>query len=69
MQCECCNREATNEYCRLHERAYANILRKFEIWKHAADLSWEQYLNEIVKNPFTGAWAKEVAERLLNNKE
>jgi hypothetical protein len=44
-------------------------VQRFEIWKHAIDVSWEQYLNEIAKNPFTGAWAKEVAERLLKDKE
>ncbi|MCZ2855571.1 MAG: hypothetical protein O2U62_00590 [Candidatus Bathyarchaeota archaeon] len=69
MRCKCCSREARNEYCELHKKAYASVVQKFEIWKHAADVSWEQYLNEIVKNPFTGAWAKEVAERLLKDKE
>jgi hypothetical protein len=69
LRCECCSREARNEYCELHEKAYAGVVQKFEMWKHAVDVSWEQYLNEIVKNPFTGAWAKEVAERLLKDKE
>lgn len=44
-------------------------MQKFEIWKNAADVSWEQYLNELVKNPLTGVRAKEVAEHLLKNKE
>jgi len=44
-------------------------MQKFEVWKDAAGVSWEQYLNEIVENQFTGIWAKEVAEHLLKNKE
>jgi len=44
-------------------------MQKFETWKNAADVSLEQYLNELVKNSFTGIWAKEVAEHLLKDKE
>lgn len=69
MKCKVCDREARNKYCELHEKAYANIMQKFEIWKNATEVSWEQYLNELVKNPFTGTWAKEVAEHLLKDKE
>jgi hypothetical protein len=69
LKCKVCNREAQNKYCELHEKTYANIMREFGTWKNAADMSWEQYLNEIVKNEFTGIWAKEVAEQLLKEKE
>ena len=69
MKCKVCGKEAKNKYCELHEKAYTSIMEKFEIWKNAAGLSWEQYLNELVKNPFTGTWAKEVAEQLLKDKE
>lgn len=69
MKCKVCKREAQNKYCELHEKAYTNIMQKFRIWKNAADVSWEQYLNELVKNSFTGIWAKEVAEHLLKDKE
>lgn len=69
MKCEVCKRETPNRYCELHENAYGNLVQKFEVWKDAAGVSWEQYLNEIVENQFTGIWAKEVAEHLLKNKE
>lgn len=69
MKCKVCRREAQNKYCDLHEKASANIVQKFEIWKNSADMSWEQYLNELVKNPSTGIWAKEVAEQMLKEKE
>lgn len=49
----------------MHEKAYQNILQKYEGWKKALDIQWEEYLKEIVGNLFTGMWAKEVAEDLL----
>ncbi len=61
--------KSQNKYCELHEKAYANIMQKFEIWKNAAGISWEQYLNELKENSLTGVWAKEVAENLLKEKE
>jgi hypothetical protein len=44
-------------------------MQKFETWKNAAGVTWEQYLNELLKNPFTGVWAKEVARQLLKDGE
>ena len=69
MKCKVCSREARNKHCELHEKAYSNVVQKFEIWRNAAGISWEQYLNELVENPSTGIWAKEVAEHLLKDKE
>ena len=67
MKCKVCSREAQSqsEYCELHEKAYQNIRQKFEEWKKASGVEWKEYLKEITKNPFTGTWAKEVAENLL----
>lgn len=66
MKCAICNREAfENGYCELHARAYKSIMKKYEVWKKALEISWKEYLSEIVKNPFTGEWAKEVAEHLI----
>jgi hypothetical protein len=67
LKCKVCNREVNTkgDYCELHEKAYKNITRKYDEWKKALDISWESYLNEIIKNPLTGVWAKEVAQQLL----
>jgi len=66
LKCAIFNREAVeNGYCELHARAYQSILKKYEVWKKALEVSWKEYLSEIVKNPFTGEWAKEVAEHLI----
>jgi hypothetical protein len=69
LKCRVCSRgtqaHPPSEYCELHEKAHQNVRRKFEVWKKASGLEWKEYLIEIAKNPFTGAWAKEVAENLL----
>jgi len=66
LKCKVCEREAENQYCELHEKAYRNILKEYDVWKKASGVSWKQYLSEIAKNPSTGLWAREVAESLLS---
>ena len=74
MRCRICNREAQKQaqseskYCELHEKGYQNILKKFEMWRKASDIEWKKYLRDIANNPFTGIWAREVAENLLKEK-
>jgi len=69
MKCLVCDREALENYCELHEKAYQNVVQKFEDWKRATGVSWKEYLKELVENEYTGAWAKEVVEQLLSEKE
>lgn len=69
MKCEICDREAKDKYCELHERAYKSVVKKYEGWKEAMEISWKEYLNEVAKNPYTGSWAKEVAEQLIKKEE
>jgi len=58
-----------SKYCELHQKAYENIQKKFEVWKKASNIEWQDYLKEVATNPFTGSWAREVAESLLSEKE
>lgn len=69
MKCRVCSREAVEKYCELHEKAYRNIVEKYDDWRRAMDISWKEYLNEVAKNPYTGSWAKEVAEQLMKNED
>lgn len=70
MSCKICSKEALESgYCELHAKAYESIIKKYEIWKKALEISWKEYLSEIAKNPLTGEWAKEVAEHLTKNGE
>jgi len=58
-----------SEYCELHLKAYESVQKKFEVWKKASNIEWKEYLQEVAKNPFTGIWAKEVAEYILSGRE
>jgi len=69
MKCRICSREALEKYCELHEKAYRNIVQKYEDWRRAMGVSWKEYLNEIMKNQYAGSWAKEVAGQLLKNED
>lgn len=67
MKCMICDRKAEVKYCKLHERAYSNIIKKYKIWIMALEISWEKYLVEILKNNKSGLWVKEVAEQLVSS--
>ena len=69
MKCLICDREAKEKYCMLHDKAYRNVVQKFEDWKRATGISWKEYLKEVVENSYTGSWAREVIEQLLKNKD
>lgn len=70
MKCVICKREANKSgYCELHEKAHESVVKEYEAWKKALDISWKEYLSEIAENPLTGEWAKEVAEHLTESGE
>jgi hypothetical protein len=46
-------------------KAHESIVKKYDLWKKALEISWKEYLSEIAKNPLTGEWAREVAEHLI----
>jgi len=70
LKCVICNKDAgKNNYCELHTKAYESTVKKYEEWKKALGISWKEYLSEIIKNPLTGEWAKEVAEYLVKSGE
>ena len=65
-ECKACNREAKEgNYCELHAKAYESLVLNYNKWKRALGISWTYYLNEIIKNPLTGFWVKEVAQLML----
>ena len=65
MKCRICGKETVEKYCELHEKAYRNVVQKYEDWRRAMAVSWREYLNDILKNSCTGSWAREVAKRLM----
>lgn len=69
MKCKVCDKEAVGNYCEAHEIAYKNLVENYDVWKRALSVSWKEYLREVAKNEYTGSWAKEVAEKLAEDRE
>lgn len=70
MKCQICDGNVTERnYCRFHAKAYENVIKQYDQWKKAQEIPWKEYLSEIVKNPLTGEWAREVAEQLIKSGE
>ncbi len=69
--CLICDREKESEkYCKYHQKAYKNIMESFDDWQEAyGELSFSEYLQKIIENSATGTWAKEVAEKLLEDEK
>jgi hypothetical protein len=70
VECQVCGKEILGTgYCSLHDKAHRNLVEKYERWKQALGISWEDYLVEVARNPLTGVRAKEVAEALSSAKQ
>lgn len=51
--------------CRYHQLAYDKLKEAFNTWKEALGIDWRGFLEEVLKLPELGEWAREVAENLL----
>jgi hypothetical protein len=70
LKCAICDRKShQNKYCKFHAKAHENIVRNYNRWKKALEISWKEYLSEIANNPLSGEWAKETAQHLMKNGE
>jgi hypothetical protein len=70
LNCKACNREAgEREFCAVHLKSYENIVEAYSSWRKSLKIPWKRYLRKIKENPFTGVWAKEVAEYLISSEE
>jgi predicted transcriptional regulator len=66
--CRLCQKFSVGErgYCRLHNRGYAEIVKKFANWRIAfEEISWERYLETIIRLKETGDITKAVAAEEL----
>jgi hypothetical protein len=68
-RCFLCSRAAiTNEsYCIMHAAALSKVRERFPDWQRAmGDISWERYLERIIRLKETGDSSREVARHLLS---
>jgi len=65
MPCRVCGRKSEGELCENHEDARRRVEAGFASWKEAyGDISREEYLDAVGRNPQTGEWAREIAKLL-----
>lgn len=66
MNCRLCERNTDSELCAYHARARREVEAAYKAWKEAyGGLTWNDYLNRVIRNPETGQWAIEVAKLML----
>ncbi len=69
MGCLICSRSSTSRFCERHRRALSLVEERYEDWKTAQDITWKDYLVQILNNANTGLWAKEVVKNLIEEGE
>lgn len=65
--CSVCNQPRAEGlvYCEYHQRAYENLEEAYKVWRRALGVGWGEFLEKVVKQRGTGAWARDVAEDIL----
>ncbi len=65
MKCAICGKPGQESLCQRHAGAKKRLEAAFPQWTKAyGGISWEDYLDNVIRNVQTGPWAKEVAEAL-----
>ena len=61
-KCSACSRKATTKkYCFYHNQAFDSLKEYYKIWVEAYEvISWNDFLNKLLKMNETGSWIKEV---------
>jgi hypothetical protein len=68
VNCLLCRRKAVSELCSYHQEAKENLEAAYPLWVRAyGGIDWENYLDNIKRNPQTGQWVKEAAELLRDH--
>jgi hypothetical protein len=66
--CRVCGRKRVegSDYCVYHHGAHEGLKEAHEGWRRALGVGWAEFLDQVLKRPETGDWAREVAEHLRN---
>jgi len=61
-KCQVCYRKTKSVgLCRYHQIAYEKLKQNYEIWCDVyGKLSWEEYLERLMKNKAVGLWVKDL---------
>jgi hypothetical protein len=66
MKCTICKRTKieNSEYCIYHNKAKNYIKENYKKWNesYSTNLTWDQYLDKLLKLENVGMWIKEVSD-------
>ncbi|MHA1962113.1 MAG: hypothetical protein ACW99U_18060 [Candidatus Thorarchaeota archaeon] len=64
--CVVCDRSTSSEevYCEYHLKAYENLRDSYEQWKEALEISWVEYMKQLLETEGTGVWIQELTQHL-----
>lgn len=65
QKCTACHRKAMpdSKYCLHHKQALDSVTNHYKAWIDAyGGISWQEFLNKLLKMRETGSWVKEVIE-------
>ncbi len=69
-KCSICNEPTeNNQFCEIHQAAYNKLHEEYNKWKKAVEITWEDYLDELIKNQYTGKAIKEIIDYLKNHSD
>ncbi len=62
MKCKVCAREAEEGFCLYHLAAKSKLEAAYPRWVKAyGKMGWNEFLDNVKRDPQTGQWAKEMA--------
>ncbi len=69
--CAICQRVVSSSpYCKYHAIALQSLRDGYSKWKSAyPEISWERYLDSVLKLEVTGQWTVEVARNKIRSKK
>ena len=65
MKCDICSKDCKEKFCKWHKISYDKLNELFKYYQEIKDISWNDYLKEVIDNRNSGIWVKEVASRIL----
>ena len=65
MKCRACERQTDRELCQYHASAKEKLRAAYPLWVKAyGSMDWNEFLDNVKRDPQTGQWAKEMASVL-----
>jgi hypothetical protein len=69
-RCSLCHREGVEGgYCGYHRVAHAHLVGAYKVWEKSVEVSWKEFLDDVIEAKETGEWVKDIAQDLLSTEK